>query len=95
MTAGNATKLTMARFFKPYVHGMLKNFFEKLNHPFYNLDFVLGNRHRVRDSWGQFRPRGEIELPISVNGKYGWPDLEWYSREACLAEIQQVKHVDC
>jgi hypothetical protein len=63
-------------------------FFEMLKSHFCQFNFVVENRWRVDEAWGC--REGELPLLRNIYRKHGWPDLEVYQKEACLAEVART-----
>jgi hypothetical protein len=66
-------------------------FFEMLKSHYRRLNYVPESNHEVREGWST-NPEGKMPLLRSIYRKHGWPDLEVYQKEACLAEVRRVLH---
>jgi hypothetical protein len=66
-------------------------FFDKLKRHFRQLDFVPISPTEVIEGW---EPRSEelVEELKPIYRKHGWPDLEVYRKEECLAEVKKAVH---
>lgn len=74
----------------------VRDFFEMLKNQFRDLNFVPKNNHQIIDIWttthmdGHPTPLGITELLQTIYMKHGWPDLQVYSKEECLKEVERV-----
>ncbi|XPS91876.1 hypothetical protein M3J09_001285 [Ascochyta lentis] len=76
----------------------VRDFFAMLKNHFVKLNWIPYSPRAIIDIWtdetssGLVIPEGLPQLLQSVYRKHGWPDLEVYKKEECLAELKQVLH---
>jgi hypothetical protein len=76
----------------------VRDFFEMLKNHYRYLNFIPRDAHNVIDIWtdstvdGDPIPAGIPEMLQGVYRKHGWPDLNKYRKEECLAEV--VRELD-
>lgn len=69
-------------------------FFDKLKRHFRQLDFVPINSTEIIEGWEERSEELVEELKI-IYRKHGWPDLEVYTKEECLDEVEKnVRRID-
>ncbi|GIZ37970.1 hypothetical protein CKM354_000139800 [Cercospora kikuchii] len=73
----------------------IPEFFEVLKHHFVNLDCVPLSRRLVEEAW--YGDEGDVPDTLGacrVGGeifrRYGWPDLQKFRKEDCMAELETV-----
>jgi hypothetical protein len=76
----------------------IRHFFEMLKNHYRCLNFIPRDAHHVIDIWtdstvdGDPIPVGIPEMLQGIYRKHGWPDLNKYRKEECLAEV--VRELD-
>ncbi|KAF2632510.1 hypothetical protein BU25DRAFT_76272 [Macroventuria anomochaeta] len=74
----------------------VRHFFAMLKNHFIKLNFIPYSSQRVIQIWTERYtdhekiPEGVPEFLQSIYHKHGWPNLEVYQKEACLAELKDA-----
>ncbi|KAI4647772.1 hypothetical protein J4E93_004182 [Alternaria ventricosa] len=74
----------------------VRHFFAMLKNHYIKLNFIPHSNNRVVQIWTKRYtdhdriPEGFAEFLQSIYHKHGWPNLEVYQKEACMAELEKA-----